>query len=244
MSDQAVDRDTGAQVNPVGAVFGLVERRELGPGNPGQHARQGFEQGDMAAELGQHRRRFEPDIAAADHRDIAHAAVDLAHQLVAVGTGANRVDPGKVGALARKSARIAAGCPDQFAVCERAAVGQRQHFRDRIDRGDFGVQLEFDGLVGPELRRTDIEPVEGLFAREVFLRQRRTLIRRLGLAPDHRHGSGEASLAQHHARLGPGMACTDDDNIRSAHDSRFLPHLRVVATRLAKTLRASSGCDH
>jgi len=97
---------------------------EFGASDAGQHAGQGFEQGDLAAKLGEDGRRFEPDVAPADDDDIAHAAVNLAHQLVTIGAGADGVDAGELGAGAGEAARIAAGRPDQLAVAQGLAGGE------------------------------------------------------------------------------------------------------------------------
>ena len=66
----AFDRlDLGAEadVDAVRAVLGLVEPRQVLAGDAREHAVEHLEQHDLAAELGQHRRRLEPDVAAADH---------------------------------------------------------------------------------------------------------------------------------------------------------------------------------
>ena len=68
----ALDRhhpDAGAQIDPLRAVLRLEERRKLGPGDPRQHPREDLEQRHRLAQLAQGGCRFEPDVAAADHRD-------------------------------------------------------------------------------------------------------------------------------------------------------------------------------
>ena len=146
LTDEAVDHHPGSQIDPMIAVLLLVERRKLGPGHARQHPRQRLEQGNIAAQLGQDRRRLKPDVAATDHDDVLHAAINLAHQLIAIGG------------------------PDQLAIRKRGSVRQAEHLRRRIDRGHLRGEPQRDGLVVPELRWADIEPVEGLLAGEVFLR--------------------------------------------------------------------------
>ena len=89
---QAIDRDPGAQIDAVRAVVGFIERRERFTRHARQHARKGFEQGDVAIELGQNGRRLEPDIAAADHHSALRAGIELAHQPVDVFAGADGMD--------------------------------------------------------------------------------------------------------------------------------------------------------
>ncbi len=108
-----LDQRLGAQIDAVRAVLGLVERGKVFPRDPRQHARQGFEQGHLAAELGQHRRGLEPDIAAANHHHPLRPRIELGHHPVGIGEVADVVDPSQLGAGAGQPPRIAAGGPDQ-----------------------------------------------------------------------------------------------------------------------------------
>ncbi len=65
-----LDRRFGAQVDTMRTVLVLVEaRRGLRPATRASTRGRASSSGDAAAELGQHRRRFEADIAPADHHD-------------------------------------------------------------------------------------------------------------------------------------------------------------------------------
>jgi hypothetical protein len=56
-----------------------------------------------------------------------------------------------------------------MAVGDVFAGGEGEGMSLGIDRRDFGAQQQLDLLLGPELGRADIESLEGLFAREIFL---------------------------------------------------------------------------
>jgi hypothetical protein len=144
-------------------------------------------------------------------------SVDLAHQLVAIGAGADGVDARQVAARQREPARIAARRPDQRAVSARLTVGQRQLLFDRVDRGDLDVEDQVDALLLPERGRANVEAVEGFLAGEVFLRQRRALVRRLGLAADHGHGAGESMLAQRDRALRAAMTGSNNNDVCVLH---------------------------
>ena len=60
-------------------------------GDPREYAVEHLHQHHLAAELGQHRGDFEPDIAAADHHRAACAGGNLGGERVAVGLVANDV---------------------------------------------------------------------------------------------------------------------------------------------------------
>ena len=97
---QRLNRDAGAKVHAMGAVFGFVKGGKLGASNAGQDTWRRFQDGYRNAKLGQHGGGLKPDIAAADDAHTANAAVDLAHQLVAIGARAHRVDAGQIRARA------------------------------------------------------------------------------------------------------------------------------------------------
>ncbi len=128
-----LDRGIEAQVDSARAVVVLVEFAQRLAGHPPEDARQRFEQGHPAAELGQHCRRLEPDVAAADDHDAVGPVVELADDPVDVGLVAHRVHARQVGAAARKPPRVSPGRPDQLAVADLAPVGEPQGMRGGVD---------------------------------------------------------------------------------------------------------------
>ncbi len=89
----------------MGAVFGFVEMRQFGAGNPRQHAIHGFENGDLLAEFRQHGGGFQPDVTAADDGD-ARGSAQFALQRLHIGAGADGMDAGKIMAVATQPARL------------------------------------------------------------------------------------------------------------------------------------------
>ncbi|EEF21928.1 conserved hypothetical protein, partial [Ricinus communis] len=129
-------RDLRAEPNldAMGAMLGLEEARQRFAGDAGEDAVQRLDHGHLLAELGEDRRRLQPDIAAADHRDPGNA-VQLGHHPIDIGAGAHGMDAGKVMAVTGQAARLAAGRPDQLTISDRLAV-RDDGMRDGIDRGD------------------------------------------------------------------------------------------------------------
>ena len=78
--------NAGAKIDAIGAVLRLVEMRDRRSGDARRARGPALEQHDFLAEPGQHRRRFEPDIAAADHRH----APDRLHSPLIRSTSARR----------------------------------------------------------------------------------------------------------------------------------------------------------
>lgn len=75
----------------MGAVLGLVEARQRFASDPCEHAIERLDDGDPLAELGQHRRSLQPDIAAADNDD-PRCSTKLAADPVDIGPGTHGVD--------------------------------------------------------------------------------------------------------------------------------------------------------
>ena len=105
VSHDAVHAGAGPHIDAMGAVFGLVEKGDGLAGDAREHPVERLQQHDMAAEFGQHRRRLQPDIAAADHRDALHQG-QFGQKPIDVGAVADRVDA--LETLAGKPLRLAA----------------------------------------------------------------------------------------------------------------------------------------
>lgn len=89
--------------------------------------------------------------------------------------------PARCEPLARESAWIAARRPDHRAVFDLRTVIERHRIGRRINRDDLAPKHQGHVLVHPELRRTDMEPLKLLLARQILLRQWWPFVGRLGL---------------------------------------------------------------
>ena len=200
-------------------MFGLVERRKLGPRDAIEHAVHPFDHGHRQAHLAKHRRGFQPDITAADHRHALHAGVDLRPDAVGIAACPDRMDSVQVRTRARQPARVAARSPDQRVIVEPRAVAQLDAARLRVDRDDGTAGTQLDIAIAPETFRADQDFLEGLVAREIVLRKRRTLVGRERLARNHRHAAFEPALPQRQRRLRAAVPATHDQDIGKAHSA-------------------------
>src|SRR5690606_34477938 len=99
-------------------------------------------------------------------------------------------------------------------VIERAAVAEQNAAACRVElRRVRGVNR--DAALRVELRRLQQQALGSELTREVFLRQRRTLIRQKRLAANERDGAVEAELPQRHDGLRSGLTAADDDETRA-----------------------------
>ena len=89
--------------------------------------------------------------------------------------------------------------------------------RDRIDFIDVAPQAQRDVLVGPELFGTDLDAFERLFARQIFLRQRGPLIRRVAIAADHQDRALVPVLAECDSGLGTPVPRPHDNDVVMFH---------------------------
>ena len=88
---QPVDLHAEADLDAMGAVLGLVEARQRRAGDAGKDAVLRLEHGDVLAELGQHRGRFQADIAATDNGH-PRGRGEFGGQGIDVGAGTDGVD--------------------------------------------------------------------------------------------------------------------------------------------------------
>ena len=167
----------------------------------------------LAAELAQHRRSLEPDVAAADHNDPRRARRQFLAHPVDIGLVTHGMNAAEFAPQARKTPRVATCRPYQSAVRDRHAAGDGELLRSRVDLADSGAEPQRDAIHSPELRQADQDALEWRIASKVFLRQRRTFIGQLGVPADHQDRPLEAVLAQRDRRLGPAMPGADNDSI-------------------------------
>jgi hypothetical protein len=69
----------------------------------------------------------------------------------------------------------------------------------------------------PECSVADQQPLERLVTGEIFLGERRALIRKLGLVAEHADRAGELVLPQRDRGLRAGMPGTDDQDVVAVH---------------------------
>ena len=121
------------------------------------------------------------------------------------------------GQLARPSARR----DDERAVLESLASRELDLVLGRVDRVDGCLQPQLDDGLLPLLERLDERALALDLASEVALRERRPVVRRIGLRAD----DGDVLLPARGAVLGGdagGSEATSDD------DDRVIGHLRVL----------------
>ena len=170
------------EVDPLGAVFGLVKFGQFCASDARQQAVLHFEQRHFAAQLAQHRGRLQPNIAAADHHRAPRPCVEFRFQRIDIALVAYGVDAGQVRSRAAQPARIAARRPDQLAIANPRLVIQRDLMRHPVDLGDIGAELQLDALVGPEFFGPDHDPLERLVPGQILLGQRRAFVWRIAVA--------------------------------------------------------------
>jgi hypothetical protein len=127
----------------------------------------------------------ETDVAAADH-DHARVARQARVERVDVRDRAHVVHSGQPRSRNRERARPASGRYQQLVVAQRAAVVQPQRMRGRVDLLDSRAELERDAFLRVKRLWPQQQPFTRRLAREVLLRQRRALIRRVRFLAEQR----------------------------------------------------------
>ena len=82
-----------------------------------------------------------------------------------------------------------------------------------VDACDTAAKTKLDILIRPKLLRPDHDPLKRLVAGEIFLGQRRALIGRVGLAPDHHDRALMPLLTQRNRCLSTAMASANDHDV-------------------------------
>ena len=144
----------------------------------------GFEHRDVEAALSRDGRDLETDVARADEQH-ARARRQRRRDGVDVGDRAQVVHAGQLRARHGERARTAAGREQQAVVRERAAVARGARARAAgLELLDARVLLERHALLCVERRGPQQQPLARELAREILLRQRRALIRRIRLVAE------------------------------------------------------------
>ncbi len=212
LAQDAVDADAQPHIDAMGAMFGLDEARQILAGHPGQHPVERLDQGDLLAELGEHRRGLEADIAAADHHRLRDLR-QLGHHPVGVGAGAHGVHALQMmgpGQFARRAARR----PDHVTIADHLSGLGRDSVSGGVDGGHRRAELEADVTFGPEGFRTDQQAFKRFVAGQVFLGQWRPFVGQVRLGADDQDLAFELALAQRDRARRPGVAGADNQDIR------------------------------
>ncbi len=215
---QRPQRLIAVDAHALARVLGLVERGDLGAGHATHHASGHLEHGHLQAEPACGGGHLQPDVAAADdHHAPSRGA--LGADAVGIGNGAQVVHAGQVGAWRREPARTTAGSQHQCVVGQHQPVIEPHVLLARRDLAHAPPELSVHLAFGEELRRSDEQPLALERAGQVFLRQRRALVRQPRLIAHHRQLSRKALAAQGIDGLHGGLPAPRD------HD--LLEHLRA-----------------
>jgi hypothetical protein len=197
--------------NPFSAMTRFQKARQRLAGDARQHAVLGLDDGDGHAALAHDGRGFEPDIATADY-DHRLRRVQLGLEPVDVVAVADVVHALQIAPFTPQAARVAAGRPDEAVVLHDFAPREAQCVRARGNLLDPPSQQKVDPPVDPVLRRADVQALERALAAEVFLRERRALIRQVGLGADDGDRAVEPVLTQGDGAFGARVPRAHDDN--------------------------------
>ena len=130
-----LDVYTEADIDAVRAVLRFEKARQRFCGNSRQHPRQGLEDHNLLAELGEHGGGFKADIATADHDDLPGRFSSRLHG-VGIGASSHALHPREVTARQRQHSGMAARRPDQAGIANGRPAGGRHAMSLGIDRDD------------------------------------------------------------------------------------------------------------
>lgn len=214
----------GTQSGPGVGVPGGHGRGHLG----GQRARERpvgrLHDRHRTARLAGRRGELGADPARADDHDVVLPGEHRAQPLGVV-QGAQQMHAGHA-LRARQPDRFGAGGQDQDVVRHRP-LGGGQLVLGGADAQDLAPEPQFDA----ECLEVHVEGGALGRAEQHGLRQRRPVVRLVGLRADQRHAAGEALFPQGDRGLHPGHARPDDDNTPwrgGAPFLRLLAHLITI----------------
>ena len=218
-------------------MLAFVETRQFGARDARKHAVERFQKHDFLTCLAQHRRRLEPDIAAADHDDLPRGFGRGLHR-IGIGAGAHPLHPRQSPAGDRQHARGSAGRPDELAISDRlTAIGGHAVSR-RIDRENARAEQHRHFALVPIFGGTQLDAFEFFFARKIFLRQWRALIGKLRLVADDRDAARKLLRAQHDCNLRPAMTGTHNHHVKSHRFALPISAWRPLHAVLGEASRA------
>ncbi len=130
------------------------------------------------------------------------------------------MDTDEVVAVAGQASRRSAGRPDERAITDLVAARGGERVRLGIDLFDPCAEDERHVLRRPEIGLADQDTVEALVLGQIFLAQRRTLVRRVGLVADQSDRASKPVLPQRDRRLRPAVPGADDGHVEVIRGER------------------------
>ena len=118
-----------------------------------------------------------------------------------------------IGAGYRKPHRLGSGRQQQPVVGDARPVAGLHLASSGIDADDFGVEPQFDGILGVKRVRPQRQPILRRAAGKIVLRQVRPVDRRRAVIAEHHDAAAVLAPAQHLGRGKTGGAAADDDDL-------------------------------
>ena len=185
-------------------------RRQVGAAELRHQGLAHLHDGHLEAAHPQRGRGLGADEAAADH-DRGVRVLGRLDDRLGVAQRAIRVDAHEVCARERELPRSRAGCDDERPVGDALAAGELDLVRVRVDPLGRRLETKLDHVVLVLVRRPDEWPVAVHLPAQEPLRERRAVVRRVGLGGEDRH----RCLASRRAVLGReprGREASTDDH--------------------------------
>jgi hypothetical protein len=214
-TDPRIAEDSDA----VTRVLGLKVSGDFGAGHATHCAIGHLKHRRFDAELAARRCRLKANISPADD-DKTPRGFEVTANCFDVPQAAQEMHAGQLRPGNSECTRPATCCEHKFVIGEQRAVIEANTLRAALDLGHAPAQMHLDRVLGIKVRRTDEEALLFQCARQVFLRQRRPLVRPGVFVTDERNRPGEALAAQRIDGLHGGLARTDDDNSGWLHGWR------------------------
>ena len=188
--------------------------------------------GALSKALARARGHLEPDVAGADEQRAA-ARCERRQDGVDVANRAQVVHAGEVHARHGERSSAAARREQQAVVREHASVAQPDAAHGRLDFLGARAELERDAFLRVERRRSQQQAFARKLAGKILFRQRRPLIRRIGLVAEQCDRASKALLAQRLNGLRGRLAAADDHEM--------LAHRVLYSKNRAAILAAPQG---
>ena len=187
------------------------EARDFRAGHTRQRPHRGLDDGDVEAQFASDGGGFEPDIAGPDD-DQFGARLEARPDRIDIGGGAQQMHAEQIRARKGQFARPCAGRQHQRVVRKLAAAFEPHAAVGAVDPDRAHAGQQRDLLLGVDFGRTQQQPVDADFTREIGLGQRRALIGCHALLADQRDFAGETARPEPLRSLAAGLAGADNDD--------------------------------